>query len=170
VFLCSVNLTDYLLPSRALFKNENGRDGGMAITDDNVSGSSSAPVNGLAKMRAQMANRANAAKRPATPVPTNPIPTPPHSSVTPDPLPTTHSPTPGPSVPPKSPTGSELTPSDDDLNDVSAITKGKKKMSNGRAWGKTTHRTIQESEDEDEAPAIPTKGRPRAKRVSHRRK
>ncbi|KIK34934.1 hypothetical protein CY34DRAFT_17379 [Suillus luteus UH-Slu-Lm8-n1] len=141
----------------------------MAITDDNVSRLSTAPVNGLAKMRAQMANRANAAKRPATPVP-NPIPTPPHSSVTPDPLPTIHSPTPGPSVLPKSPAGSELTPSDDDLDDVSAITKGKKKMSNGRAQGKTMHRTIQESEDEDEAPAIPTKGRPRAKRVSHRRK
>jgi hypothetical protein len=145
----------------------------MAITDDNMSGSSSAPVNGLAKMRAQMANRANAAKRPATPDP-NPIPTPLQSSVTPDPPPTMHSPTAGPSVPPKSPVGSELTPSEalsnDDLDNVSTIKKGKKKMSNGRARGKTTHCIIQESDDDDEEPAIPTKGRPRAKRVSRRRK
>jgi hypothetical protein len=145
----------------------------MAITNNNVSGSSSAPVNSLAKMRAQMANCANAAKRPATPV-ANPIPTPPHSSVTPDPLPTIHSPTPGPSVPPKSPGGSELTPSEalsnDDLDNVSTIKKGKKKMSNGQARGKTMHCIIQESDDDDEEPAFPTKGRPRAKRVSRRRK
>ncbi|KAG1763212.1 hypothetical protein EV702DRAFT_983016 [Suillus placidus] len=131
------------------------------------------PVNGLAKMRAQMANRANAAKRPATPDP-NPIPTPPQSSVTPDPPPIMHSPTPGPSVPPKSPATSELTPNEalsnnDDSDDVSAIKKGKKKMPKAR--GKTKRPIMQESEDDnDNEPAKPTKGRPRAKRASHRRK
>ncbi|KAG2139583.1 uncharacterized protein EDB93DRAFT_1106071 [Suillus bovinus] len=120
--------------NRALFKNENGREGGMAITDDNgpgdMAGSSLAPVNGLAKMRAQMAARAT----PKTPGPT--IPTPPQSSVTPDPEPPSmsinRSPrpqlanAPGPS---KSPAPSELTPNEalSDGDDISTIRKGKKK-------------------------------------------
>ncbi|KAG1763281.1 hypothetical protein EV702DRAFT_1051867 [Suillus placidus] len=52
--------------NKALFKNENGREGGGHNQRQCIR-SSSAPVNGLAKMHAQMANRANAAKRPATP-------------------------------------------------------------------------------------------------------
>ncbi|KAG2118202.1 uncharacterized protein F5147DRAFT_768334 [Suillus discolor] len=75
--------------NRALFKNENGREGGTTITDDNgpgnAAGSSSAPINGLAKMRAQMAARASTAKQPAAPELTPTIPTPPQSSVTPEP-------------------------------------------------------------------------------------
>ncbi|KAG2069356.1 hypothetical protein BDR04DRAFT_1119110 [Suillus decipiens] len=116
--------------NKVLFKNDNGHKGRTAMTDDHVSGSSSDP---------------------------NPIPTLPQSSATPGPIPTpghvptpTPMPTPGPvplqkaSIPPKSPAGSELTPSkalsnNNDLDDVSAIKKGKKKIPNGWAWGKTTH-------------------------------
>ncbi|KAG1856385.1 hypothetical protein DFJ58DRAFT_727221 [Suillus subalutaceus] len=77
--------------NRALFKNENGREGGTTITDDNgpgnAAGSSSASgsINGLAKMRAQMAARVSAAKGPAGPGPTPTHPTPPQSSITPEP-------------------------------------------------------------------------------------
>ncbi|KAG2133239.1 uncharacterized protein EDB93DRAFT_1107619 [Suillus bovinus] len=135
--------------NRALFKNKNGHKGGMAITDDNgpgdMPGSSLALVNGLAKMRAQMAARASAAKRPAAPeprpvaapkTPRPTIPTPPQSSVTPDPEPPSmsinRSPrpqlanTPGPS---KSPAPSELTQNKalSDGDDISTIRKGKKK-------------------------------------------
>ncbi|KAG2084746.1 uncharacterized protein F5147DRAFT_765198 [Suillus discolor] len=70
--------------NRALFKNENGREGGMTITDDNgpgnAAGSSSAPINDLAKMRVQMAARASTAKQPAAPELTPTIPTLPQSS------------------------------------------------------------------------------------------
>ncbi|KAG1720077.1 hypothetical protein EDB19DRAFT_2044780 [Suillus lakei] len=166
--------------NKTLFKNENGRKGGATISDDNgnASGSSLAPVNGLAKMRAQMAARANAARRPAAPEP-NAIRTPPQSSVTPDPelppLPIVRSPRPLQKAPisPKSPAPSELTldeaPSDDDKDseDVGTVKKGKKKVP--KTSGKTKRRMIEESDGEDEEPAKPTKGRPRAKRVSRRK-
>ncbi|KAG2126879.1 uncharacterized protein EDB93DRAFT_1257377 [Suillus bovinus] len=127
--------------NRALFKNENRREGGMAITDDNgpgdMAGSSSALVNGLAKMRAQMAARASAAKQPAAPETPRPtIPTPPQSSVTPDLEPPSMSinQSPRPQLantpsPSKSPAPSELTPNKalSDGDDISTIRKGKKK-------------------------------------------
>jgi len=72
-----------------LFKNENGCEGGTIIDDNgpgNTAGSSSAPINGLAKMRVQMAACASAAKQPSAPTePTLTILTPPQSSVTPKP-------------------------------------------------------------------------------------
>jgi hypothetical protein len=179
-FRFSINLANYSILLRTLFKNENGREGGATISDDNgnASGSSLAPVNGLAKMRAQMATRANAARRPAAPEP-NAIRTPPQSSVTPDPelppLPIVRSPRPLQKAPisPKSPAPSELTldeaPSDDDKDseDVGTVKKGKKKVP--KTSGKTKRRMIEESDGEDEEPAKPTKGRPRAKRVSRRK-
>ena len=55
---------------RALFKNERGREGGSPSIPDHNSeaglgaASTSVPMNGLAKMRAQIAARANATKAP----------------------------------------------------------------------------------------------------------
>ncbi|KAG1724019.1 hypothetical protein EDB19DRAFT_2028955 [Suillus lakei] len=146
--------------NKTLFKNENGHEGGATISDDNgnASGSSLAPVN--------------------APEP-NAIRTPPQSSVTPDPelppLPIVRSPRPLQKAPisPKSPAPSELTldeaPSDDneDSEDVGTVKKGKKKAP--KTSGKTKRRMIEESDGEDEEPAKPTKGRPRAKRVSRRK-
>ncbi|KAG2093896.1 uncharacterized protein F5147DRAFT_820813 [Suillus discolor] len=182
--------------NRALFKNENGREGGTTITDDNgpgnAAGSSSAPINSLAKMRAQMAARASTAKQPAAPELTPTIPTPPQSSVTPEPelppLPIA-SVTPQPElppppivrsprlmqmapIPPKSPALSELTPDDvpsdnnEDLEDVSTNKKRKKKAPK-TSRGKTKHRVIEESDDEDQELAKPTKGR--TKRAARRK-
>lgn len=179
--LYSVDLPDYLLLSRTLFKNENGREGG-AINDDNGSwnaANSSAPVNGLAKMRAQMAARASASKRPEP----MPIPTPPQSSVTPDPEPPTARPipTPGPEPiptaapvalekapnPPKSPAPSELTSDDAPSDDGSHHSKKKKSK---RSTGKAKRRVVEDSDEDEELPAAkPTKGRGRPKRAPRKK-
>ncbi|KAG1901001.1 uncharacterized protein F5891DRAFT_1188108 [Suillus fuscotomentosus] len=173
--------------NRTLFKNENRREGGPTISDDNgpgnLTGLSSAPVNGLAKMRAQMAARASTAKQLAAPEATPTIPTPPQSSVTLEPEllpPPIASVTPEPElpslpivqsprlmqtapIPPKSPAPSELTPDDvpsdnnEDLEDVSTNKKRKKKAPK-TSWGKTKHHTTEESNDEDQELAKPTKG------------
>jgi hypothetical protein len=165
-----------------LFKNENGHEGGTIINNNrpgNAAGSSSAPINGLAKMQAQMAACASAAKQPSAPAePTLTIPTLPQSSVTPEPelhpLPIVRSPVapepelhPPPTIrslrplqnapsPSKSLAPSELTPDEvpsehnnDDL--LSTIKKQKKVLKAKRATGKTAKCCVTMIEESDDS-------------------
>ncbi|KAG1899966.1 uncharacterized protein F5891DRAFT_1189049 [Suillus fuscotomentosus] len=130
-----------------------------------------------------MAARASTAKQPTAPEATPTIPMPPQSSVTPEPellpppvasvtlelelppLPIVRSPrlVQTAPIPPKSPAPSELTPDDvpsDNNEDLEPIStnKRRKKKALKTSRGKGKHRATEESDNEDQELAKPTKG------------